>query len=246
VTGTEKPTKVGVAVSDLITGLYAATGILAAYTRARETGKGEWVDVSLLDAQLAALANQGMNYLVSGVSPGLAGNAHPNIVPYQVFESADDPFVVAVGNDGQFESLCESIGLRELAADSRFISNDARVQNRQVLVPLIAAALKQHPAAHWLGVFEDRGIPAAPVNTIGEAFADPHVQERQTVMQLARTGLGPVPTVRSPVRLRNCVPDEGRAPPALGGSTEAVLREIGYGEEDIKTLLFEGVAAKLD
>jgi crotonobetainyl-CoA:carnitine CoA-transferase CaiB-like acyl-CoA transferase len=244
VTGTEKPTKVGVAVSDLITGLYATTGILAAYTHALGTGQGEWVDISLLDAQLAALANQGMNFLVSGVSPGLSGNAHPNIVPYQVFESADDPFVVAVGNDGQFVSLCESIGLRELASDSRFISNDARVQNRQVLVPLIAAVLKRHPVAHWLSIFEDRAIPAAPVNTIGEAFADPHVQERQTVMQLERAGLGQVPGVRSPIRLHNCVPDEGRAPPSLGDSTEAVLREIGLGEEDIKTLLDEGVAAK--
>ncbi|MGA9572957.1 MAG: CaiB/BaiF CoA-transferase family protein [Lysobacterales bacterium] len=243
VTGTEKPTKVGVAVSDLITGLYAATGILAALTRARETRQGEWVDISLLDAQLAALANQAMNFLVTAESPGLAGNAHPNIVPYQVFESADEPFVVAVGNDGQFVSLCDSIGQRELALDSRFSSNDARVRNRQVLVPLIADVLKQQPAAHWLGIFDDAGIPAAPVNTIGEAFADPHVVERQTVMHMTRAGLGPVPGVRSPVRLHHCVADEVRAPPALGDSTVAVLREIGLGDDDIKSLLIEGVAA---
>ena len=244
ITGTEKPAKVGVAVSDLISGLYATVGILGAYTRARETGQGDFIDISLLDSQLATLANQASNFLVSGKSPGLSGNAHPNIVPYQVFETANDPIVVAVGNDGQFASLCDSIGQRELASDSRFINNDSRVQNRQVLVPLIAGALKKQLAAHWLGVFEDRGIPAAPVNTIGEAFADLHVQERQTVMQLARAGLGSIPTVRSPVRLRNCIPDEGRAPPVLGDSTEAVLREIGLDEEDIKTLLIEGVAAK--
>ena len=244
VTGTEKPTKVGVAVSDLITGLYAATGILAAYTRARETGQGEWLDVSLLDAQLATLANQGMNFLVTGQSPGLAGNAHPNIVPYQVFETADEALVLAVGNDGQFLSLCKAIGHEDFALDSRFISNHARVQNRHALVPLLADILKQKPATHWLSVFEDRGIPAAPVNTIAEAFADQHVLERQTVRQLKRAGMEPIPTVRSPISLHNCQPEQGRAPPALGDSTVAVLQEIGLAEEEIKTLLDEGVAAK--
>ena len=244
ITGTEKPTKVGVAVSDLITGLYAATGILAAYTRARETGQGEWVDVSLLDAQLATLANQGMNFLVTGKSPGLAGNAHPNIVPYQVFESADDEIVLAVGNDGQFVSLCHAIGQEALALDSRFASNDARVQNRSLLVPLLADVLKQKPATHWLSVFADLGIPAAPVNTLAEAFADPHVVERQTVRQLERAGMQAVPTVRSPIRLHNCRPEDGKAPPALGDSTMAVLHEIGLAEEEIKTLFNEGVAAK--
>jgi crotonobetainyl-CoA:carnitine CoA-transferase CaiB-like acyl-CoA transferase len=244
VTGTEKPTKVGVAVSDLITGLYAATGILAAYTRARETGQGEWVDVSLLDAQLATLANQGMNFLVTGKSPGLAGNAHPNIVPYQVFESADDEIVLAVGNDGQFVSLCHAIGQEALALDSRFASNDARVQNRSLLVPLLADVLKQKPATHWLSVFADHGIPAAPVNTLAEAFADPHVVERQTVRQLERAGMQSIPTVRSPIRLHNCQPEGGKAPPALGDSTVAVLHEIGLAEEEIKMLLNEGVAAK--
>jgi crotonobetainyl-CoA:carnitine CoA-transferase CaiB-like acyl-CoA transferase len=244
VTGTEKPTKVGVAVSDLITGLYAAVGILGAYMRTRETGQGEFVDISLLDSQLAALANQGLNFLVSGKDPGLSGNAHPNIVPYQVFETADHPIVVAVGNDGQFVSLCSAIGREELAADKRFISNDVRVKNRGELVPLIAIELKRQASAHWLGVLEGRNIPVGPVNTIGEAFTDPHVLERQTVIQLERAGLGPVPGVRSPVRLRNCTPHESTAPPALGDSTEAVLREIGFGEEDIKTLLDEGVVAK--
>jgi crotonobetainyl-CoA:carnitine CoA-transferase CaiB-like acyl-CoA transferase len=244
ITGTEKPTKVGVAVSDLITGLYAAVGILGAYTRARETGQGEFVDISLLDSQLATLANQGLNFLVSGKDPGLSGNAHPNIVPYQVFDTADHPIVVAVGNDGQFVSLCQAIGHEELAADDRFISNDVRVKNRDELVPLIAEVLQQQSSTYWLGVLEDRGIPVGPVNTIGEAFADPHVLERQTVIQLERAGLGPVPGVRSPVRLRNCAPQETTAPPALGDSTEAVLQEIGLGEEEIRTLLDAGVVAK--
>jgi len=144
VTGTEKPTKVGVAVSDLIAGLYATVGILGAYTRARETGQGEFIDISLLDAQLATLANQASNYLVSGQSPGLSGNAHPNIVPYQVFDTADDPIVVAVGNDAQFVALCSAINSNHLSSDLRFMSNSARVANRQTLVALIAAELVKH------------------------------------------------------------------------------------------------------
>jgi len=243
VTGTEKPTKVGVAVSDLVTGLYAATGILAALAKARETGQGDWVDISLLDAQLAALANQGMNYLVTGASPALAGNAHPNIVPYQVFETGDDPLVVAVGNDRQFVSFCRAIGRGELASDTRFASNANRVQNRDVLVPILTGVLRQRTASHWLGIFDKHGIPAAPVNTIAQAFSDPHVKERQTVTIRESDRLGRVPVVRSPVRLRNNVPDQVTAPPALGDSTVAVLRDLGLGEEEIGTLLTDGVAA---
>jgi len=243
VTGIEQPTKVGVAVSDLVTGLYASTGILAALTKARETGQGEWVDVSLLDSQLAALANQCMNYLVTGKSPGLAGNAHPNIVPYQVFETGDDPLVVAVGNDRQFAALCRAMGLTELLSDNRFASNAARVENRDALVPRLAAVFRQHPAAYWQELLERHGVPAAPVNTIAKAFSDPHVQERQTVVTAERVGLGSVvPGVRSPVRLRNHVPDAVRAPPALGDSTAGVLREIGMTDADIRTLLDDGVA----
>ena len=243
ITGTEKPTKVGVAVSDLITGLYATVGILGAYTRARETGQGEFIDISLLDSQLATLANQASNFLVSGKSPGLSGNAHPNIVPYQVFETADDPIVVAVGNDAQFVSLCSAIDCEHLGSDPRFISNSVRVSNRQALVAMLAIELAKKPAATWLCTFEAHGIPVGPVNSIGQAFADPHVIERQSVMQLERDDLGEVPTVRSPIRFQNCVVDEGRSAPALGDSTEAVLREIGLSETDIRTLLEDGVAA---
>lgn len=244
VTGTEKPTKVGVAVSDLITGLYAAVGILAAYTRARDTGQGEYVDISLLDAQLATLANQASNYLVSGKSPGLSGNAHPNIVPYQVFDTADEPIVVAVGNDGQFVSLCKAIGCENLSSDSRYLTNDVRVKNRDGLVLLISQVLKKKIASHWLCELENCGVPAGPVNSIGDAFADPHVLDRQTVMQLERADLGSVPGVRSPIRLKNYKPEDGRAPPALGDSTETVLREAGLTENEIKKLLDDGVAVK--
>jgi crotonobetainyl-CoA:carnitine CoA-transferase CaiB-like acyl-CoA transferase len=244
ITGTEKPTKVGVAVSDLITGLYATVGILGAYTRARETGKGEFVDVSLLDSQLATLANQASNYLVSGKSPGLSGNAHPNIVPYQVLETADDPIVVAVGNDAQFAFLCAAIGCENLSSDPRFVLNSDRVKNRRILVPLIAVELEKNSSKYWLAELEGRGIPTGPVNSIAEVFNDVHVLERDTVLQLKRADLGVVPGVRSPIRFQNCVPDEGRAPPVLGDSTEAVLGEIGLSDQEVEDLLADGVVAK--
>ena len=246
ITGLEKPTKVGVAVSDLIAGLYASVGILGAYTRARETGQGEHIDVSLLDSQLATLANQASNYLVTGQSPGLSGNAHPNIVPYQVFETADDPVVVAVGNDEQFANLCRVIEREELLDDPRFMINSARVSNRELLVPVIATALAEHTAQHWLQVLEENGIPVAPVNSIAEAFTDSHVAARSTVMQLERADLGVVPGVRSPLRFKNQCLDQDRAPPALGNSTVAVLSEIGLSDMEIDTLLADGVAAKPD
>jgi crotonobetainyl-CoA:carnitine CoA-transferase CaiB-like acyl-CoA transferase len=244
ITGTEKPTKVGVAVSDLIAGLYASVGILGAYTRARETGKGELVDISLLDSQLATLANQASNYLVSGKTPGLSGNAHPNIVPYQVFETEDEPIVVAVGNDAQFVCLCEVIGCDHLNSDPRFVLNADRVRNRNDLVPLIALEFVKKASKHWLAALEDRGIPTGPVNSIAEAFNDAHVLERDTVLQLKRADLGMVPSVRSPIRFQNCVPDECCAPPQLGDSTEAVLHEIGLSAQEIEALLSDGIVTK--
>ena len=246
VTGTEKPTKVGVAVSDLITGLYATAGILGAFCRARETGEGEFVDISLLDAQLATLANQASNYLVSGASPGLSGNAHPNIVPYQVFETADEPIVVAVGNDAQFVSLCKMIDRAQLCDDSRFIKNSDRVENRNILVPLVAAELKKQPAGFWLERFENSGIPVGPVNTIAQVFNDAHVKERETVIHQQRQDLGSVPGVRSPIRLKNCPVTQSRAAPQLGDSTRLVLKEAGLSDRQIESLLKDGVVQSAD
>jgi len=246
ITGQDKPTKVGVAVSDLITGLYATVGILAAHARARETGQGEFVDVSLLDSQLATLANQASNFLVSGESPGLSGNAHPNIVPYQVFETQDVPIVVAVGNDRQFASLCKAIELPELPDDVRFATNSDRVKHRLILVPLLAGALQGQSATHWLKTLEQAGIPCGPVNSIAEAFSDPHVVARSTVMQLEREDLGSVPSVSSPIRFENDSVDQPCAPPALGNSTTLVLSEIGLSDAEIEALVDDGVVAQSD
>ncbi len=189
------------------------------------------------------LANQASNYLVTGKSPGLSGNAHPNIVPYQVFDTADAPIIVAVRNDGQFASLCKVIDCEHLSSDPRYCSNAVRVINRDTLVPLLATEFAKHTSAHWLSELEVSGIPVGPVNSIAEAFADPHVIERLTVMQLQRADLGAVPSVRSPIRFQNYATEAGCAPPALGDSTGAVLREIGFDEDEIKALFSDHVVA---
>ena len=241
VTGTEQATKVGVAMSDLVTGLYASIGILGAYTRARETGQGEYIDISLLDSQMAMLANQASNYLITGKAPGFLGNAHPNIVPYQSFETSDRPIVVAVGNDTQFVSFCQSIGLPELARDPRYCSNSGRVENRDSLVPKISRALAKHSSQYWLKELE---VPAAPVNSIDEAFANPQVIARGNLLETEREDIGKVPGVRSPIRFQNDQPDQHLAPPALGGSTITILHELGIESEEIEQLLAAGVVGQ--
>jgi len=244
ITGDKKPTKVGVAVSDLITGLYATIGILAAYTRARETGQGEHIDVSLLDSQLAALANQASNYLVSGKSPVLAGNAHPNIVPYQVFDTADTAIVVAVGNDSQYACFCRATGLEKLINDRRFATNSARVEHRQVLVPILAEVLAGQTTETWLSRLEQFAVPAGPVNSVAEAFSDPHVLERGVVMQMERDDTSFLPGVRSPIRFTHCNMDKPCAPPALGNSSESILREAGLDDAAIEALVRDGIIAR--
>ena len=241
ITGTEEPTKVGVAISDLVTGLYATIGILGAYTRARETGQGEHIDISLFDSQMALLANQASNYLLTGKSPGFLGNAHPNIVPYQVFQTADNPIVVAVGNDGQFKSFCNSVGLSELSDDPLYASNQNRVKNRESLVPRLQAALAENTAQHWLKTLK---VPTGPVNTIAEAFADPQVLARNLLLETQRQDLGTIPGVRSPIRYKHSDKQQHLAPPALGGSTVSILQELGLEEMEVESLLQDGVVAQ--
>ena len=188
-----EPQKVGVAITDIVTGLYGTIGILAAVEQRHTTGRGQHIDMSLLDCATAVLANQNMNYLATGTSPTRMGNEHPNIAPYQVMAVRDGHVILAVGNDGQFARLCEVLNMAGLAADPRFASNQLRVANRGDLTPMLAAALAQWGQADLLAALEAATVPAGPINTIGQAFDDPQIQHRQ--MQIAPEG---VPGVRGP------------------------------------------------
>ncbi len=216
------PMRVGVAVADLFTGMYAAVAVLAALFRREKSGEGAHIDMALFDTQLAMLANQVSNYLVSGEDPPRQGNTHPNIVPYQPFEASDRPLVIAVGNDRQFARLAELAGHPEWASDERFASNAARVANRAEAVRLVAEAIRGRPAAYWFEKLEAAGIPAGPVNRISEALADVQAQHRAMVRNIAG-----VPMVGSPLRLDGERADAELPPPALGEHTREVLASIG-------------------
>ena len=221
------PQKVGVAVADLFTGMYATTAILAALRHRDRTGQGQAIDMALLDSQVAMLANLGAGYLATGIAPQRAGNAHQNIVPYQVFEVADGHLILAVGNDAQFVRFCEVAGCAELARDPRFLRNADRVRNRATLVPLLGAALKGRSRAHWLAALEAAKVPCGPINDLAEVFADPQVVARAMTVDLTHPLAGSVRLVASPLRL-SATPVRYRcAPPLLGADTEAVLAEFG-------------------
>jgi formyl-CoA transferase len=225
------PLRSGVAVADLFTGMYTCVSILAALYRREKTGEGAYVDLALLDTQLAMLANQAENALISGQNPPRQGNTHPNIVPYQPFEAADQPIIIAVGNDRQFARLAEICGHSEWAADPSFATNEARVGNRAEIVGLVSAAIRERPAAEWLGQLDEAGIPAGPINTITQALADVQAQHRQMV----RT-LGGVPLVGSPVRLDGERADSDLPPPALGEHTADVLAALGVDPTEVDRL----------
>ena len=220
------PMKVGVAVTDILTGLYATVGVLAALNHREQTGIGQHVNLALLDVQVACLANQAMNFLTSGVAPRRLGNSHPNIVPYQDFPSADGDFVLTVGNDSQFRKFCEVAGQREWADDSRFISNSARVANREVLVPLIRQVTVFKTTAQWLAALELAGVPCGPINNLAQVFADPHVQARGLRLDLPHSLGGSTPQVASPLRLSATPVEYRNAPPLLGEHTDAVLQRL--------------------
>ena len=230
------PQKVGVAVADLFTGMYATVAILAALRHRDRTGAGQAIDMALLDTQVAMLANLGAGYLVSGVAPQRAGNAHQNIVPYQVFEVADGHLILAVGNDGQFARLCGVAGCGELATDPRFARNAGRVRHRDVLVPLLAARLKLRTRAAWLADLEAAKVPAGPINDLAEVFADAHVRHRAMTVELPHPLAGEVRLVASPIKLAATPVRYRLAPPLLGADTEAVLREFGLGPDEISDL----------
>lgn len=236
------PMKTGVAITDVMTGLYATIGVLAALHERQRTGDGRHVDVALLDVQVATLANQALNTLVSGISPERHGNAHPNIVPYQAFACADGHLVLTVGNDGQFARLAELLERPEWAEDPAYATNAARVGNRELLVPLIQALLLTRGRDEWLAELEARGIPAGPINTIAEVFDDPQVKHRGMQRTLKRGDLD-VPQVASPLRFDSQPAVSELAPPRLGQDSDTILAEMGLNAEDIARLRSEGIVS---
>jgi len=230
------PQKVGVAVADLFTGMYATVAILAALRHRDATGQGQVVDMALLDTQVAMLANLGANYLVTHQAPGRAGNAHQNIVPYQVFEAADGHLILAVGNDGQFERFCAVAGCTELAADERFAKNANRVRHRETLVPLLAARLRTRTRADWLAALEAAKVPCGPINDLADVFADPQVIAREMTATMAHPHTDALELVASPMKLSATPVQLRRPPPLLGQHTDEVLREVGLDDGDLKRL----------
>ena len=236
------PQKAGVAVSDLMTGMYATVAILAAVAQRERTGGGQYIDMALFDTVIAMLANMNMNFLTTGKAPGRAGNAHQNIVPYQVFAAADGHVVIAVGNDSQYAKFCEIAGRPDLAADPRFTSNAERVRNRALLVPLLEAIVRDKPAAFWTGKLEAAGVPCGPINSIAQALADPQAVARGLRIELPHPTAGTVPLVGMPIRMSASSPSYERPPPLLGEHTDEVLREVaGLRADEIAALRSRGV-----
>jgi crotonobetainyl-CoA:carnitine CoA-transferase CaiB-like acyl-CoA transferase len=220
------PVKVGVAVADIFTGLYATIAILGALAHRDRTGVGQHIDLALLDTQVAVLANQAMNYLVTGVAPQRLGNAHPNIVPYQAFGASDGHIIVAVGNENQYARLCEVIGRRDLASDERFATNASRVNHRESLVTILQGVFATRTMRQWLDALERVGVPCGPINTIADVFADPQVQARGLRLDLPHPAIGSVPSVANPIKY-SATPIAYRcAPPMLGADTDEILREM--------------------
>ena len=230
------PQKVGVAAADLFTGMYACTAILAALRHAEATGCGQAIDMALLDTQVAMLANLGANYLTTGVAPQRMGNAHQNIVPYQVFEVSDGHLILAVGNDGQFVKFCQVAGQPQIAQDTRFARNADRVRHRSVLVPVLAALMKARTRADWMTALEAAKVPCGPINDLAEVFADPQVRQREMVVAMPHALSGSVRLVASPMKLSDTPVRYRLAPPLLGEHTDTVLREFGLSDAEVSAL----------
>ena len=235
------PQKAGVAVADLFTGMYATVAILAALRHRDASGEGQIIDMALLDTQVAMLANLGANYLVTGQAPRRAGNAHQNLVPYQVFEVADGHLILAVGNDTQFARFCAVAGLPELAADARFARNADRVRNRDTLVPLLSAPLRQRRRADWLTALEAAKVPCGPINDLEEVFADPQVQARQMTVTMPHPHHDALRLVASPIKMSATPAAVHRPPPLLGQHTDEVLAELGVDAPERQGLRAAGV-----
>jgi formyl-CoA transferase len=236
------PQKVGVAVADLFTGMYATTAILAALLERGRSGKGQYIDMALLDAQVAMLANLSSSYFVSGQAPGRMGNAHMNIVPYHVFHAADGFLIVAVGNDGQFARFCEIIGAPEWAKDPRFDSNSKRVGQRDLLVGMIAERMRMRPAREWLAALEPAGVPCGPINDLSQVFSDPQVRHRGMQVRAPHPAAGEVTMVANPIKFSRTPVEHDHAPPLLGEHTDEVLGSLlGLDEGVIGALRKDGI-----
>ena len=242
------PLKVGVAVIDVFTGLYASNAILAAINardNARNgTGEGQYIDMALLDVGMAVLANQAAGYLATGTAPGRAGNIHPSLAPYQDFKTSDGNVLLAIGNDGQFARFCAAVGHAEWAQDARFTTNTARVQNRTALLALMVPLMQTRSTQEWITLFEDKAVPCGPINTVADAFDDPQVRHRGIAKSLPRhagDGIGQVATVANPMRLSTTPVSYRSAPPSLGEHTHEVLQEMGLDEARISNLQSTGV-----
>jgi crotonobetainyl-CoA:carnitine CoA-transferase CaiB-like acyl-CoA transferase len=238
------PQKVGVAVADLMCGMYAVAAVLAALNERRDSGRGQFIDLSLLDTQVAWLANQNLNYLVSGEAPGRRGTAHPNIVPYQAFRTSDGFLMLAVGNDAQFARFCAVAGAAELAADPRFVTNQGRVACRAELVQRIEAILRSRTSAAWLADLRKAHVPCGPINDLAQVFADPQVRHRQLRLDLPHPLAGSVPGVRNPVLFSRTPLQYDRPPPPLGADTDEVLRQrLGLDPMTLAALRSRGIVA---
>lgn len=220
------PQKAGVAIADLATGLYSTIAVLAALAHRDRTGEGQYIDMALLDVQVALLANMNTNFLASGTPPVRWGNAHPNIVPYQTFQTSDGWIIVAVGNDGQFRKFVEAGGRPELADDERFATNPARVRHRDTLVPILAEMVKTRSKTAWIDALEAAGVPCGPINDLAEVFANEQVVARGMEVALPHPCGADVKLVRNPVRMSATPPDARTAPPLLGAHTDDVLRDM--------------------
>jgi len=236
------PQKAGVAISDLMTGMYSAVAILAALAHRDRTGAGQHIDMALMDTMVAMLANMGMNYLTTGRAPGRAGNAHQNIVPYQVFAAADGYVVIAVGNDAQYARFCDIAGRPDLAADPRFARNADRVRNRAILIPLLEDIVRMKPMAYWAEKLEEAGVPCGPINDIAHALADPQILHRQMRIDIPHALAGAIALIASPIKMSSTPPTYERAPPRLGEHTDEVLQSLAdAGSETLADLRRRGV-----
>ncbi len=235
------PQKVGVPIIDLMTGMYAAVSVLAALARRNETGVGDAIDIGMLDVQVATLANQAMNYLVSGRTPRRTGNAHPNIQPQDVFRTRDGDLILVVGNDGQFAKLCEVLGEADWARDERFATNPQRVRNLAILRPMLEAVLAKWSRDELVAALDRAGVPAGAINSVPEVFADPQVEHRQMLRQVPHPSAGVAPQLASPMRFAESALGVPNAPPLLGQHAESVLVELGYDAATIATLRAQGV-----